>query len=118
MRLARHQLGGQAADLEQLLALLEMWRRMEPVAAVGGIRKVVATMTTRTPTSTLNATRAQLAELIAAIDRRLPQVQRSGESVIVNAAVRLRMEAEKRIAELDHEIAGRKSENSRPVGVA
>lgn len=72
----------------------------------------------RTPTSTLNATRAQLSELIAAIDRRLPQVQRAGEEVIVNAAVRLRMEAEKRIAELDVEIASRKSENSRPVNVA
>ena len=118
MRLARHQFGGQAADLEQLLALPEMRRRVEPVAVVGGIGKMVAAMTTRTPTSTLNATRAQLAELIAAIDRRLPQVQRSGESVIVNAAVRLRMEAEKRIAELDQEIAGRKSENSRPVSVA
>ena len=70
-----------------------------------------------TPTSTLNATRAQLSELIAAIDRRLPQVQRSGEEVIANAAVRLRMEAEKRIAELDGEIAGRKSEHSRPVSV-
>ena len=72
----------------------------------------------RTPTSTLNATRAQLSELIAAIDRRLPQVERSGEQVIVNAAVRLRMEAEKRIAELDGEIASRKSENPRPASVA
>lgn len=78
---------------------------------------MVAAMTTRTPTSTLNATRAQLAELIAAIDRRLPQVQRSGETMIVKAAVRLRTEAEKRIAELDSEIAGRKSENSRPATV-
>jgi hypothetical protein len=118
MRLARHQLGGQAADRQQLLALLEVWRRVEPVAVGIGIGQVVAAMTTRTPTSTLNATRAQLAELIAAIDRRLPQVQRSGESVIANAAVRLRMEAEKRIAELDVEIAGRRSENSRPASVA
>ena len=69
---------------------------------------MVATMT-RTPTSTLTATRAQLSELIAALDRRLPQVQRAGEETIANAAVRLRMEAEKRIAELDHEIADRKS---------
>ena len=116
VRLARYQLGGQAADREQLLALPEMWRRVEPVAVVVGIRQVVAAL--RTPTSTLNATRAQLSELIAALDRRLPQVQRAGEEVIVNAAVRLRMEAEKRIAELDGEIAGRKSENSRPVTVA
>ena len=79
---------------------------------------MVAAMTTRTPTSTLTATRGQLAELIAAIDRRLPQVQRSGEAVIANAAVRLRMEAEKRIAELDRDIADRKSENSRPATVS
>jgi hypothetical protein len=79
---------------------------------------MVAAMSERTPTSSLNATRAQLSELIGAIDRRLPQVQRSGEAVIANAAVRLRMEAEKRIAELDLEIADRKSENSRPVVTA
>lgn len=72
-------------------------------------------MTTRTPTSTLTATRAQLSELIAALDRRLPQVQRSGEEVIVTAAVRLRTEAARRIGELDLEIADRKSENSRPA---
>ena len=76
---------------------------------------MVAAVTTRIPTSTLTATRAQLSELIAALDRRLPQVQRSGEQVIVNAAVRLRMEAEKRIAELDRDIADRKLEGSRPA---
>ena len=92
----------------------EMRRRVEPVAIVGGGREVVAAMT-RTPTSTLSATRAQLSELIAALDRRLPQVQRSGEETIANAAVRLRMEAKKRIGELDHEIADRKSEHSRPA---
>lgn len=117
MRLARHQLRGEAADGEQLLALLEVRRRVEPVATVGGIGTMVAAMTTRTPTSTLTATRAQLSELIAAIDRRLPQVQRSGEAVIANAAVHLRMEAEKRIAELNHEIADRTSENLRPATI-
>lgn len=73
---------------------------------------------TRTPTSTLSATRAQLSELIAALDRRLPQVQRAGEETIAHAAVRLRTEAEKRIAELDLEIADRKSEHSRPATTA
>ena len=52
---------------------------------------------------------AQLAELIAAIDRRLPQVQRAGEASIANAAVRLRLEAAKRLEEIEREIAGRKS---------
>lgn len=41
-----------------------------------------------------------LAELIEAIDRRSPQLQRSGESEIVDAAARLRVQAEARISEL------------------
>ena len=57
----------------------------------------------------------QLNELITAIDRRLPQVQRAGEAVIANAAVRLRIEAEKRIAEIEIEIADRRSIDRRPV---
>lgn len=42
-----------------------------------------------------------LTELIEAIDRRLPQVQRLGEAAIANAAMRLRIEARARIAELE-----------------
>jgi hypothetical protein len=57
----------------------------------------------------------QLNELITAIDRRLPQVQRSGEAAIANAAVRLRIEAEKRIGELEQEIASRRSLDRRPA---
>lgn len=41
-----------------------------------------------------------LAELIEAIDRRSPQLQRSGESDIVEAATRLRVQARARISEL------------------
>lgn len=41
-----------------------------------------------------------LTELIEAIDRRLPQVQRDGEAAIANAALRLRIAATNRIAEL------------------
>ena len=78
---------------------------------------MVAAVTVRTPTSSLSATRAQLSELIAAIDRRLPQVQRAGEAGIANAAVRLRIEAEKRISELDHEIADRKSQDPRSATI-
>jgi hypothetical protein len=57
----------------------------------------------------------QLNELISAIDRRLPQVQRSGEAAIANAAVRLRIEAEKRIGELEEEIASQRSSDRRPA---
>lgn len=52
---------------------------------------------------------AQLSELIAAIDRRLPQVQRAGEASIANAAVRLRLEAVKRLSEIERELASRES---------
>jgi hypothetical protein len=50
---------------------------------------------------------AQLHELIEAIDRRLPQAQRAGEGTIANAAVRLRLEAVRRLDEIKLEIASR-----------
>lgn len=75
-------------------------------------------MTARTHTlEGLADTVCQLNELITAIDRRLPQVERAGESVIANAAVRLRLEAEKRITEIEVEIAGRRSLDRRPAAV-
>lgn len=49
----------------------------------------------------------QLEELIAAIDRRLPQVQRAGEVAIADAAMRLRTEALKRLGEIERELASR-----------
>ena len=60
-------------------------------------------------------TLGQLNELITAIDRRLPQVQRAGEAAIAKAAVRLRIEAEKRISEIEKEIASRRSVDRRPA---
>ncbi len=47
------------------------------------------------------ATIQDLAELIEAIDRRSPQLQRSGEASIVDAATRLRIQARARITELE-----------------
>ena len=44
-----------------------------------------------------------LRELIEALDRRLPQVQRAGEAAIATAAMRLRTEARNRIEELERE---------------
>ena len=44
-----------------------------------------------------------LNDLIDAIDRRLPQVQRAGEAAVANAAMRLRIEARARIAELERQ---------------
>ena len=64
--------------------------------------------------SVLRNTLQQLAELIEAIDRRLPQVQRAGEDMIANAAMRLRIQARRRITEIEVELAGRASIDARP----
>lgn len=66
------------------------------------------------PVHDLKATLIQLMELIAAIDRRLPQVQRAGESAIANAATRLRIEAARRIGEIELELAGQESKDAQP----
>ena len=47
----------------------------------------------------------ELYELIAALDRRVPQVQRVGEVSIARAAAALRVEALKRIQELERDAA-------------
>jgi hypothetical protein len=70
-----------------------------------------------TPAPNLKETMIQLAELISAIDRRLPQVQRAGEAAIANAATRLRMEASRRIVEIELELAGRESVTTTRPGI-
>jgi hypothetical protein len=62
-------------------------------------------MTEHTATeSPLRAERVrELRELIAALDRRVPQVQRAGELSIARSAAALRNEALQRIAELEEE---------------
>ena len=57
--------------------------------------------------SRMTRTIRNLRELIAALDRRLPQVERSGEASIARAAAALRAEATKRIADLELEAATR-----------
>jgi hypothetical protein len=47
------------------------------------------------------ATIQDLTELIEAIERRAPQLQRSGEEAIIDAATRLRIQARARITELE-----------------
>ncbi len=53
-----------------------------------------------------------LTELIEAIDRRLPQMQRAGEAVIANAAMRLRIEARSRLEILEVATRERESDDS------
>jgi hypothetical protein len=48
-----------------------------------------------------------LEELIAALDRRLPRVERDGEASIARAAAKLRNAARARVAELERTLAGK-----------
>ena len=57
----------------------------------------------------------RLSDLIAALDRRLPQVERLGEVAIANASARLRRDARERIREIECEIADRESRAPRPA---
>jgi len=55
----------------------------------------------------------ELLELIAALDRRVPQVERVGEISIARAASALKLEALKRIEELERESSLTSSPGSR-----
>lgn len=115
VRIARHELGREATDRQQLLAMPEMRRCVEPVAAGGRIVSTVGAVTRRASVATLTETMIQLSDLIAALDRRLPQVQRLGEVAIANASARLRRDAFERIREIERDIADRESNDPRPA---
>ncbi len=73
-----------------------MRRSVEHVAVQGqSLRRIPVEITGR-------AVR-DLRELIAALDRRVPQVQRAGEAAIAREAAGLRARALKRIEELERE---------------
>jgi hypothetical protein len=113
MQVRGHQFGRQAPDLAELLALSGLRRSLQSEPAIELDAAVVAEVTPHS-VAELQKTMHQLAELIAAIDRRLPQVERSGESAIADAATRLRTEAQKRIGELEREVARREPVGPRP----
>jgi len=58
------------------------------------------------PSTTKSSSRTQLVrelkELIAAIDRRVPRIERAGEALIAREAAALKARAVKRLAELDN----------------
>ncbi len=111
------ELGGEAADVTKLLALSGLRRSLEPQPAFELDAALVAeVITTQANVTDLRTTMQTLIELIAAIDKRLPQVERSGENVIANAAMVLRAEALTRIGEIEVEIAGREP-NGSPAAV-
>ena len=90
---------------EQLLALFSLRRSLESGSSNESARAAVATMTPDTTSAV--SSRAQIVrelyELIAALDRRVPQVERVGEISIARAASALKCEALKRIEELERE---------------
>ena len=91
---------GHKPRCEQLLALHDMRRRLERVAAANRPTPVaqVAMMPARLV--------RDLVEVIAALDRRSPQADNPGEAAIVRDAATLRALALARIAELERELVG------------
>jgi hypothetical protein len=87
----------------QLLAMYEVRRRVERVAVTGRSAGRAPMALTRTP-----AVRGLL-DLIAALDRRVPHVERAGEMAIARDAAELKARALKRIAELERAAASDES---------
>ena len=93
------------------LMILRMWHPPARTVPVRHPRRspvvpVFSKMTKRTTQETVARTQRtrtirDLSELIAALDRRVPQVERSGEVSIARAAARLKGEAVQRIADLE-----------------
>jgi hypothetical protein len=88
---------GEESRRRELLAVHEVRRRLECLASADE-------QAWRTPMAvTRSRVVRELLELIAALDRRVPQVQRAGESAIARDAAALRTRALKRIDELERE---------------
>ena len=98
---AGYMLSRQASNRQQLLALPAMRRSLEPESARWRATPPVAAVDVSTMNQDPHAISQDLAELIEAIDRRAPQLQRGGEAAIVDAARRLRVQAGARIVELE-----------------
>jgi hypothetical protein len=81
------------------LALPELRRSLERVAIAEGSRQ--QTTMALTPTAVVR----ELLELIAALDRRVPHVERTGETAIARDALALKALALKRIEELERSLS-------------
>jgi hypothetical protein len=81
----------------QLLALHELRGSLERIAIAEGSRQ--PTTMALTPTAVVR----ELLELIAALDRRVPHVERTGETAIARDALALKALALKRIEELERQ---------------
>jgi hypothetical protein len=102
---------GEDSRRQQLLAVHELRGGVERVApAEQKTRSLPVAVTT-------TELRRNLEELLAALDRRTPHIERAGEAAIVRAADALREEALRRLATLDNETSDNETsdnETSRP----
>ena len=107
LRVFRDRVDLENSRREQLLALLSLRRNLESGTAHRSTSAAVGTMRRdmRSAESALTQTIRELHELIAALDRRVPQVERAGEVSIARAAAALKAEALRRITELEHDAA-------------
>jgi hypothetical protein len=97
LRFDSHRHGGDEAIGRELLAVHQVRRRLECVAySRRSARNIAMAITSATALR-------ELRELIAALDRRVPQVQRAGEIAIAREAAALRARAAKRLEELDRD---------------
>jgi hypothetical protein len=95
LRIDRHRHGDDEAIGRELLAVHHVRRRLECVAYCRrSARNVPMAITSATALR-------ELRELIDALDRRVPQIQRAGEIAIARDAAALRARAVKRLEELE-----------------
>ena len=95
MRVAGHHHDGQFVGCRELLALHGVRRSVEPLAPPEGT--TWGAFVALIPTALVY----QLRELIAALDRRIPQRGRAGEASIARDAAALRASALQRLAEVE-----------------
>jgi hypothetical protein len=101
LRIDRHGHGDDEAIGPELLAVHQVRRRVECVAySRRSPRNIPMAITSATVLR-------ELSELIVALDRRVPQVQRAGEFAIARDAAALRARAVKRLEELERDRDGR-----------
>ena len=117
MRVGDDRVHGQGGECRQLLALHALRRGVEPRTPHVPFEPPVVRVAQRTPDNdtkdtTRRRTVRELKELIAALDRRVPQVERAGETSIARAAAELRAEAVKRIEALERDPAAKVSPNA------
>ena len=97
LRIDRHRYDDDDAIGRELLAVHQVRRRVERVAYSGRPPRTIPVAITS------GTVLRELRELIAALDRRVPQVQRAGEITIARDAAALRARAVKRLEELERD---------------